>query len=1038
MKTETTQYTAELNLLKQFTAQYAIDIRFNQLTRYLYASDASIYQQQPLAVAFPKSTEECSLLIKFSYQHKLPTITRGGGTSLAGQVVGQVLVLDVSRYMTAILELNTSQLTARVQPGVTLAELNSALKSFGLKFAPDPSTLNRANIGGVIGNNAWGIHYPLYGSTRDQLVSLALILSDGEVIECAELTAEQLKIKQFQSDLEGNIYRVLLSELTQHKKKIMQVYPRQVPNNMAYALDVMLQQQPWNPTGKHFNLGSLICGSEGSLGLIVEATVKLVRDNVKTIVIAAHFDWLSEALQANIVAMKMQSSAVELLDEFILSAARINLKQKRFTDWIKGDPKAILFIELSASEQLSLEDRALQLLSRLRHLTLGYDYVVFEGESVLDAWNLRRAGLGLLMGMKGLKKPVTFIEDSAVPIAHLPDFVTDVEQLMVKEQLQCVYYGSVAAGLIHLRPLLDLRLGTDREKMHRVANRVAELLRRYKGSMSAKHGDGRVRAPYIKEQYGEQVFGVLQSIKAVFDPREIFNNNSLKSPPNQGVLSQHSSDQRSRISGKLNVDLDLDIDSDLDSDLDSSLDSNFRVKIESDDSQHLVRYFDWNKQEGFNNAINQCNGAAECRKRGGSGTMCPSYRVTREEQDSPRGRANLMRQVLQGEVGGIANSMIHEVLDLCISCKACYSECPANVDIARLKAEHLQQYYTEHGVPLRVRFIRSLDCLSWLASKTSSRLINYIANAKMVKKLVGLSHQRRLPELAAKPFSQYYSHQKQFCVENTDRSRMGLPRANSNKPDFKNNHASKLSCKKVLLLNDLFTEYYDVQVGKAAFAVLQAAGYDVTVSPCFSSLRTVLSQGLILSAKKRLLKVIRYLHDYAKQGIPIIGLEPSEILTYRDEALALAESAKHKRQIEEVAKNVYYFDEFVASQKAAFSTLGFHWNIEKPQFYLHGHCHQKSLIGLDATKQVLSLISNATVNEIPSGCCGMAGLFGYEKEHYGISMQMGELVLFPALRKLGPKDIVVAPGTSCRHQIKHAVNAIALHPAQVLYRAIDC
>ncbi|VAW80069.1 Fe-S protein, homolog of lactate dehydrogenase SO1521 [hydrothermal vent metagenome] len=1042
MKNETTQYTFELNLLKQLASQKAIDIRFNQLIRYLYANDASLYQQQPLAVAFPKSTVECSQIIKFACEHKLPTIVRGGGTSLAGQVVGQVLVLDLSRYMTDILDINTRKSTARVQPGVTLDELNAALKSSHLKFAPDPSTQNRANIGGVIGNNAWGIHYPLYGSTRDQLVSLELILSNGDVVECDDLTSEQLDIKRSQSGLEGNIYRTVMSELTQHQKIIKQKYPQQVPNNMAYALDVMLQQRPWNKRGDEFNLSSLICGSEGSLGIVTEATVKLVRDNVETIVIAVHFDLMSEALQTNIVVMKMQCSAVELLDEFILDAARINLKQKRCTDWIKGNPKAILFIELTASANTSLDDRKSQLLSRLRQLKLGYEYVLFEGESVLDAWNLRRAGLGLLMGMKGSKKPITFIEDSAVPIEQLPDFVVDIEQLMIKENLQCVYYGSIAAGLIHLRPLLDIRLELDRKKMQRVANRVATLLCQYKGSMSAKHGDGRVRAPYIKEQLGEEILTVLQSIKTAFDPNEIFNSNSLKitsltqdaskqsnhkqssssdNAISQNAHSQSSSTRRSRSYKPLTS---------------SMLNANLRVNIEFKHSEKLISYFDWSKQEGFDHVVNQCNGAAECRKRSGPGTMCPSYRVTREEQDSPRGRANLLRQVVQDDGGAITDPLIHEVLELCISCKACYSECPANVDIARLKAEHLQHYHTKYGLPLRVRFIRQLDFLSKLASQTSPRLINFIANKKIVKKLLSLSNKRSLPLLAEKTFSQHCSLQRQSSVNNINSDECDLAR-DMNKLYSKKSHTNELVGKKVLLLNDLFTEYYDVQVGEAALAVLQAAGYDVIVSPCFSSLRTVLSQGLIISAKQRLSEVISYLYAYAKNSIPIIGLEPSEILTYRDEALALANSSEQQRQIEEVAKNIYYFDEFVASRDEVFSLLTFHWEKENPQFHLHGHCHQKSLIGLDSTKQVLSLIPDATVTEIPSGCCGLAGLFGYEKEHYDLSMQIGELVLFPALRILGSSDIVVATGTSCRHQIAHAVKSIALHPAQVLYKALQ-
>jgi FAD/FMN-containing dehydrogenase/Fe-S oxidoreductase len=962
-----------LDLFSSLRQKISGDVLTDELNRMLYSSDASIYQQLPQAVVRPRHRDDCIELVKFAREHKISLIPRAAGTSLAGQVVGESVIVDTSRYMNNIVDVDVKNKTARVQPGVVLDILNQQIRQYGLQFAPNPSTANRCTISGMIGNNAWGAHYPAFGSTRDHVLTVDAILSDASYVQINPCTAGELEKHISENSLYGKICQFLKSSIETHRKSIISAYPalNELPCNMGYPFHVLAQQQPWNPSGESFNISKLLCGSEGTLALITEATLQLVPIPKHRHMVCCHFDSLEQALQAVEYAVSRKASAVELLDDHILSLTKNNLEQRRNRKWIEGEPKSVLLVEFCGKHASALENSIESLIKVLGEKELGYHFTRLINEQTDAAWSIRKAGLGLLMGTTDNAKPVTFIEDSAVPVKSLPGFVSEFKKIVASHNTTSVYYGSVSSGLIHLRPILNLKLHKDKLKLIAIADETADLLNQYNGTMTAKHGDGKIRGKYISQMLGDEVYQLTVQTKNLFDPNNIFNPHTiLDSPP---------------IGNHLRTD------------------SSFTDPTPK-------TYLDWSDANGFISAIERCNGAGACRKSAGNGLMCPSYMVTLEEQHSTRGRANVIRQSIEkyGFEKGITHQNVKDVLKLCLSCKGCSSECPANVDMTRLKIEHLQQHLKHHRTPLRTHAIRHYETLSKLASYIPP-LANFFMNSQLVRSLLGYDARRKLPAVQNQTLSQWFeSHQ---------------PHANSGKQGD------------VVILNNVFSEYYDVKIGKAAIEFLEYCGYRVELSPCFPSLRTILSQGLVEVARERLSDIFDYTYPKATFNIPMIGLEPSELLVLRDDAKSLVTGEQISR-LAKVSRQVFLFEEFISDERYKIESLELDWKAKHITILLHVHCHQKSLTGLEACRDALSIIPECGIEVIPAGCCGMAGSFGYEKENYNFSQKVGNLILFPALRNASKDTIIVATGTSCRHQIRGNIDREPLHPAEVLRQSL--
>lgn len=950
------------------------EVHCDNINQMLYATDASIYQQQPLAVVKPKHRNDCIKIIQFANEHEYPVIPRAAGTSLAGQVVGRAIIIDTSRHMNNIVEINVEERTARTQPGVVLSILNQQAKQFGLQFAPDPSTASRCTISGMIGNNAWGAHCPQFGTTRDHVIALNTILSDGSNVQFHPVKNDAIEKIISQSTAAAHIYKFLYDIIDEHRNIILKSFPalNEIPCNAGYPLHVLAQSKPWQIDGPAFNIAKFLCGTEGTLALVTEATVNLVSIPKHRHMVCCHFESLNNALQAVRIAVSFKASAVELLDHFILSFTKTNLEQQRNRHWINGEPQAVLLVEFCGDNAQELKDKASNFIDSLSNSGLSYHHTQLINDQAEAAWAIRRAGLGLLMGMQSSRKPVTFVEDSAVPVNVLPEFVSEFNKVLKEHNTECVFYGSVSMGLIHLRPILDLKSDEERQKLIYIAHQTAELLETYGGTMSAKHGDGRVRSQFVRRMLGDEVHKLIKRTKKEFDPKNLFNPDKiLNLPP-----------------------------------------INFNLRTDSlFVSKDPPTYLDWKETNGIIAAIERCNGAGVCRKPAGDGIMCPSYMVTLDEKHSTRGRANVIRQTIQkyGFDHGIAHENIREVLKLCLSCKGCRSECPANVDMARLKIEHMQHYIKNHGTPLRTHFIRNYETLSKMATYAPT-MANTFLNSYFLKSLLGYHPSRRLPSLQKQTLSNWYKRHK--------------PHSNSGKQG------------EVVILNSAFTEYYDVKVGIAAIEFLECTGYQVTLSPCFKSVRTVLSQGLVEVACRRLKQLIQFFRPYVKNNVPIIGLEPSELLTFRDEAPSLLDNASESGELETINRSLFLFEEFISNERYKIESQNLDWKNTRTTMLLHGHCHQKALIGLDTCVDALSLIPESGVQTIPSGCCGMAGSFGYEYEHYDLSLRIGKLILFPTIRNASKDTAIVATGTSCRHQIKEHTNIDALHPAEVLRKAL--
>ena len=961
--------------------------------RILYATDASAYREMPLAVAVPKTIEDLKKLIAFANDEKTSLIPRTAGTSLAGQVVGNGIIVDVSKYFTKIVELNKEEGWVRVQPGVIRDELNMFLKPHGLFFGPETSTANRAMIGGMVGNNSCGSNSVVYRSTREHLLEVKALLSDGTETEFRALSLEDFHTKCEGNGLEGNIYKTVRSLLSNYdtQVEIKKEFPKRSVErrNTGYAVDMLLDSAPFTAGGEDFNFCKLIAGSEGTLLFITEVRLNVVPLPPKEIgLLCVHFNNIDEALRANIIALQYKPSASELIDHYILECTKNNIEQQRNRFFVQGDPGAILVIEFSKTNREEITVLAKKVETDLRTAGLGYHFPLLFGDDSKKIWTLRKAGLGLLGNLPGDDKAVPVIEDTAVDVYDLPAYIRDFNDILKKHGLYSVHYAHAGSGELHLRPIINLKTEQGNQLFRTIAGEIATLVKKYNGSLSGEHGDGRLRGEFIKQMVGEKNYELFRVIKKTWDPENIFNPNKIVDTPSMNTMLRYTPGQKT-----------------------PSFKTTFRFY-----NQDILQHAE------------QCNGSGDCRKTHLSGgTMCPSFMATKNEKDTTRARANILREFLTNseKINRFDNKEIYEVMDLCLSCKGCKSECPSNVDVAKLKAEFLQHYYDAKGVPFRSKLIANFSRSSKLGSMAPG-IYNFVMTAPgisdMVKKVSGFATKRSMPTMHKMTLRKWY--------EKHTKAKGTRDRAQANA-----NLKSQISNSRVYLFCDEFTNYNDTEIGIKTISLLEKLGYEVIIPKHEESGRAWLSKGLLREAKKIANKNIGSLSPLISDETPLIGIEPSAVLTFRDEYIDLADDDQFEAA-KRLAKNVFTIEEFIAFEIAKGNIKKEQFTKEKRSIKLHGHCQQKALSSVALSVKMLSLPENYFVEVIPSGCCGMAGSFGYEKEHYDLSMKIGELVLFPAVRNSTGETIIVAAGTSCRHQIKDGTKVKALHPVEILIDAL--
>lgn len=947
----------------------------DSLSKILYSTDASAYREVPYGVCYPKNKNDLKEAIKLASKEGITIIPRTAGTSLAGQVVGSGLVVDMSRYMNSILEIEPNEKFAWVEPGVVLDTLNNVTVSHSLFFGPETSTSNRCCIGGMVGNNSCGSHSLVYGSTRDHLLEAKVILADGSEAHFKDLTEQEFKDKCKLNNLEGEIYRYFESLITNERalKEIQDNFPdpEVKRRNCGYALDEFIKSR--------YNLCSILAGSEGTLALAYELKIGLVDLPPKySMLVCAHATELDSVFRANLIALSHGPVAVELMDSNILELSKGNISQSKNRFFIEGSPAAILICELADDDIDTLKERAKRLEKELISSGLIYYCSEVFGSDIPKVWSLRKAGLGLLSSMNGDAKPVPVIEDTAVAPSKLPDYMRDFDALLKEFDLSCVYYAHIGTGELHLRPVLNLKKSKDVELFREIAYRTALLVKKYRGSLSGEHGDGRLRGEFIPLMYGDYIYNLMRELKKVFDSNSIFNANKIVDTP-----PMNSSLRYSAQATPLNI----------------------------------KSYFNFSSTGGWLSAIEQCNGSGDCRKAVEfGGTMCPSFRATNEEKDSTRGRANTLRELLTyPKSNRVFNQKeILESLDLCLSCKGCKNECPSNVDMAKYKAEFLQHHYDSSGAPFRSYIISRMAFFMKMAHFFPN-LYNKIASSgfssRLIKKVLQFAVERDLPQVSTVSVRKYAKIASSRLL------------------------ASKKEYKLVYLFADEFTVYNEAQVAIEFIDLLTLLGYLVVVPKHYESGRAAISKGFVKRAAKLANKNVSALKDIVTQESPLIGIEPSTILSFRDEYPQLVEGDLVEDAVK-LSKNALMFDEFIVKEFKNGKISRDRFTDSELSILLHGHCHQKALASVDASCDMLSIPRNYKVSKINSGCCGMAGSFGYEREHYKISMAIGEQTLFPAVRSANSDITIAAPGISCRQQILDGTSKEALHPVQILNRAL--
>ena len=964
-----------------------MEILTDSVHKVAYATDASVYREIPYGVAYPKDEEDMRWLLSEARRRGTSIIARAGGTSIAGQVVGKGIVADVSRYMHRILEINAEERYAWVEPGVVRDELNIACKPYGLFFSPETSTSNRCCIGGMVGNNSCGTHSLIYGSTRPHVLEADGILADGSKVHFAEYTIGELEarfgrafwdegVRELGNErirgLEEKIYVQLIRWALDEETRtlITETYPDKelTRRSCGYAIDEAIEDlcdesKPLRE--RKINLCRLIAGSEGTLALLSRIKVSLDPLPPKEVmVVCAHCTSLDAAFEANLIALAHRPTAVELMDGEILELSKSNRSVERF--FVHGDPPALLIAELCAesreemNRQADAIEKALIESGLVNHCTRVY------GSDVAKVWNLRKAGLGILNGMPGDAKPTGVIEDTAVAAKRLPAYMRDFRAMLERLGTSCVFYGHISTGELHLRPILNLKTEEGRRLFRQIAHETTLLVRKHRGTISGEHGDGRLRGEFIPLQYGEKTYELMREVKHCWDEEEIFNPHKIVDTPKM--------DEFLRVMG-------------------------YGETIK--DAEMLCR-------------VEHCNGAGDCRKSTLiGGTMCPAYKVSGDELQTTRARANVLREWLSGNAA-IGEAELKEVLASCLACKACKRECPSGVDMTRLRAEALQKLYDAHGTPLRTWMVAHNGDIQRLGAMMPG-VYNWFASNRwtsgILKKIAGFAPERRIPRIRISNF--------RFKISNLDIR-------------FK---------RRIYLFLDEFTRYEEPELVETFIRLMNRLGYEVIVPKHTESGRAAISKGCLRLARRYAEKNIRLLKDLVSDETPLVGIEPSCILTFRDEYPDIV-GPEYREAAKDMAAHCMLFDEFIMREVEAGRIKPEQFSDMPAEIWLHGHCHQKALVGVEKTAALLDLPTNTTVHVIPSGCCGMAGSFGYEKAHYRTSIAIGEMILFPAVREAVKTNsidhpvLIAAPGTSCRTQIYDGTGIKALHPIEILYRML--
>ncbi len=940
------------------------DVSFDELTLSVYSTDASIYQITPVALVLPRDEADVRSAVRIAAQYQISILPRGGGTSLGGQATGTSLVIDFTKYMNNILELNVEERWVRVQPGIVLDELNADLASHGLHFAPDPATGNRAAIGGMMGNNSSGTKSIVYGLTRDHVLETKVLLSDGTVLDFKELSREEYEERARSTNgntREAEILSGFRKIIETHHAEIEKRYPKVMRRVMGYSLDNFINTERWN-------LSRLIVGSEGTLGIILETKLNLEPVPKYKVLCTVHFAELLEAVRSVAPILEHAPSAVEIIDADVIGRARDNRGVAPLCGFIQGDPKAILIVEFFGDTFDEAENKAKTLAASLEQQQRGYSWpVITESGAQAKVWGVRKKGLGLILGMKEDRKPIPFIEDCCLPVEVLPEYVGQILTFCQEREIPVVMYAHASVGVLHIRPVLNLKAQTGIDHMKAIAEFAFGLVTQYGGAWSGEHGDGRIRSPFLERYFGPQVYGALRDVKQLFDPTKLMNPGPIIDP--------------------------------------GPMDQNLRYGPKYTTPAFPTEYH-YREDGAFATAVEMCNGVGECRQRL-SGSMCPSYRATRDEEHSTRGRANALRLAMTGQLGsnGMLSERLHEIMELCLSCKACKSECPSNVDIARLKSEFLQKYHDAHGVPLREKMVASSTDLAAIMAGWKAPLVNWVQKTALFRQILewvaGIDKRRTAPDYAVESFPRWFAQRAKPQRQYTG---------------------------KVGLFNDTYINYHETNIGISAVELLESCGYEVIVANAGCCQRPRISHGFLREAKKRGAKTLRNLDAFIRQGLDIVVCEPGCASALTDDLPDLIDDEQLGQRIKE---HVMMIDGFLAREIEAGRC---HCEFSSPlrRVLIHGHCHQKSLFGTSAMKEILTRVPELSVEEIDSGCCGMAGSFGYEKEHQDLSLQIGEERLFPNIRKRPEGTAVVACGFSCRHQIADGTSVNAMHWVETL------
>ncbi|HXU87905.1 MAG TPA: FAD-linked oxidase C-terminal domain-containing protein [Methylomirabilota bacterium] len=936
-------------------------VRFDQGSRLLYSTDASMYQVEPIGVVIPRDADDVAAAFDVARAQRVALLPRGGGTSLTGQTVNRALVFDFSQHMNQVLEVNTDEGWARVQPGLVQDELNAHVRPMGLLFGPDTSTSNRATIGGMLGNNSGGSHSIAYGLTVEHVMELTTLLADGTRVVFGTVTAEAFEAKCRLDGAEGRIYREIAAIRLEFADEIRTRYPKHWRRVAGYNLNEAIKDFP-------LNVARVVVGSEGTLLAVLEAKVRLVKRPRTTALDVIHYQEIQEALESSQSILETGPYAVELTDKVILDLARSNIEQSKRMAFVNGEPGAILIVEYAGESEAEVRGKIEALEARRARERFGYAaHLAYDPAEQQSIWKLRKAGLGLLLGMKGDKKPIAFVEDTCVEPRHLKDFVPRFAEIFAKHETTGAYYGHCSVGCLHIRPVIDLKTPRGLEQVRAIADEITDLVLQYSGTISSEHGDGRARSPFLERMYGPTLMEAFRRLKNAFDPDHRMNPGNIVDSP--GILEN----------------------------------LRYGVSYKTWEPKTLL---DFSEQGGFAAAIEMCNGVGACRKTL-EGTMCPSYMVTRDEEHSTRGRANALRAVLSGRMAPaeFTGRRLYEVMDLCLECKGCKAECPSNVDMAKMKYEFLHHYYAANGRPLRNRLFGRIAALNALGARlpaVANRLANLPLNRWVLEKIAGIDRRRPLPALAEETFESWFRRRPRPAA---------APRG------------------QVVLFHDTFVTYNVPGIGHAAVQLLEAGGYEVVLVDRKCCGRPMISKGMLTEAREHARYNVERLHPYAARGVAIIGLEPSCLLTLRDEWVDLLRTEEARL----VARQSALLEQFLLRERERGLTLPF--SGRRQHALLHGHCHQKALVGTAPTVAALTW-AGFDVSEVDSGCCGMAGSFGFEREHYDVSIALGNRRLAPAVKATPADTAVIAPGISCRQQIEHLAGRRALHPAEALWQAL--